>query len=173
MSRAKEARAFRLSGGRLANAPLHYTQCGLDDIYLLNGFEHGAYKGKPWVSVTDMDGLYRAIGLNLVHARKSLSPKEWRFLRKQLGMTQAELGAELDLSSQQVARYEKGESEVSGPAELVLRILFLLSAHEGRAHEAVLRGLLDRMRKLRAGNGVPTRSLYEATRAGWRVAEAA
>src|SRR5271154_5828721 len=73
-----------------------------------------------------MDGLWKAIGLALV-VRKTLAPKEVRFLRQHMDLTQAELGAKLRVSDQTVARWEKGETPLSGPADLMLRVLFLAS----------------------------------------------
>jgi DNA-binding transcriptional regulator YiaG len=174
---SKVVRTFRNSfTANAGKGPgFHYTQCGLDDIYLLNGYERGAYEGKPWFSVKDIDGLHRAIGLALVTNRKTLSPKEWRFLRKQLDMTQVDLANELGLSSQQVARYEKGESEIGGPADMVLRILFLMSVHKEAEGEQQLRRLLDRLRSLRKLDEAASfiRPFEKPAGRGWKMAKAA
>ena len=105
--------------------PLHYTACGLDNVYLLNGFKRETIDGEEYVTIEDMDGLWRAIGLHLVTTRKALVPKEIRFLRQHMKMTQAELGARLRVSDQTVARWEKDQCELDGPADMMLRVLFL------------------------------------------------
>jgi DNA-binding transcriptional regulator YiaG len=105
--------------------PLHYTACGLDNIYLLNGFKREPIDGEEYVTVEDLDGLWKAIGLHLVTTRKALAPKEIRFLRQHMDMTQAELGARLRVSDQTVARWEKDQCDLPGPADLMLRVLFL------------------------------------------------
>jgi DNA-binding transcriptional regulator YiaG len=107
--------------------PLHYTACGLDHVYLVDGFTREQIDGEDAVTIEDLDGLWKAIGLALVKGRKTLAPKEVRFLRHHMDLTQAELGEELRVSDQTVARWEKGETPVSGPADVALRLLFLLS----------------------------------------------
>jgi hypothetical protein len=72
--------------------PLHYTACGLDDVYLVNGFTREQIDGEEAVSIEDMDGLWKAIGLSLARDRKALTAKEVRFLRHHMDQTQAELG---------------------------------------------------------------------------------
>lgn len=118
---------FRISGQPVNDSPFHYTACGLEDVYLLNGFRVEKTPYGEGVAVDDIDELHRAIGLHLIAHRKALSPKEFRFLRKQLDMTQAELGRALGVSSQTVARYEKGETEIAGPADSMLRVLYVFS----------------------------------------------
>jgi DNA-binding transcriptional regulator YiaG len=105
--------------------PLHYTACGLDNVYLLNGFKRETINGEEYITIEDLEGLWKAIGLHLVTTRKALAPKEIRFLRQQMDLTQAELGARLRVSDQTVARWEKNECEMPGPADLMLRVLFL------------------------------------------------
>ena len=104
---------------------LHYTACGLDDVYLLNGFTHETVDGEEFITIQDLEGLWKTIGRHLVMQRKALAPKQARFLREHMNLTQAELGAKLRVSDQTVARWEKGENHISGPADLMLRVLFL------------------------------------------------
>jgi DNA-binding transcriptional regulator YiaG len=116
-----------LGGREPASEPLHYTACGLDDVYLVNGFTREQIDGEDAVTIEDMDGLWKAIGLALVSERKTLAPREVRFLRQHMDLTQAELGAKLRVSDQTVARWEKGETPLAGPADLMLRVRFLAS----------------------------------------------
>jgi DNA-binding transcriptional regulator YiaG len=105
--------------------PLHYTACGLDNVYLLNGFKRETINGEEYVTIEDLDCLWKAIGLHLVTTRKALAPKEIRFLRQHMEMTQSELGARLRVSDQTVARWEKDQCDLPGPADMMLRVLFL------------------------------------------------
>jgi DNA-binding transcriptional regulator YiaG len=106
--------------------PLHYTMSGLDDVYLFNGFEVETIDGEEYVTVQDLDGLWKAIGLHLVTTRKALAPKEIKFLRHHMNLTQAELAGKMQVTDQTVARWEKGvTAELSGPADMMLRVLFL------------------------------------------------
>ena len=117
---------FRHAGdGFVPGEPFHYRRCGLDNIYLLNGYEEELEDGESYVSVLDVDGLHQAIGLHLVMYRKSLAPKEIRFLRRTLNLTQAEMGRMIGQSDQQIARWEKGENHINGPADRLLRLVFI------------------------------------------------
>ena len=107
-----------------AGEPLHYTACGLDNVYLLNGFKVETIDGEDYVTIEDLDGLWKAIGLHLVTTRKVLAPKEIRFLRHHLNLTQAELASQMRVTDQTVARWEKGTCELPGPADMMLRALF-------------------------------------------------
>ena len=147
--------------------PLHYPECGLDDVYLVSGY--GVVKtpyGKGIV-VKNVDALLRAIGCRLATEKKALTGKELRFLRKQMSLTQSELGQIVGLNSQQVARWEKGEYEIPGPAERLVRLLFI--QHDGGNVD--LRQLL---RKLEERDAPATETLiFEKTAKGWHAKKAA
>jgi DNA-binding transcriptional regulator YiaG len=128
MTRQTPKLHFIRGGGAPNGEPLHYTACGLDDVYLMNGFTRETVDGEEFISIEDMDGLWKAIGLYLVATRKVLAPKEIKFLREHMDLTQAQLGAWLRVSDQTVARWEKGETTpIPGPADVALRVFFLAS----------------------------------------------
>jgi putative transcriptional regulator len=103
----------------------HYTECGLDNIYLLNGFSFVETPRGRAVHIQDMKGLHRAIGEMLVSEKKHLAGNEFRFLRHELNMTQANLAALLGVDVQALARWEKKKTEsVPGPAQRVIRLLY-------------------------------------------------
>lgn len=110
--------------GEKPKAPFHYTACGLDDVYLLSGYELEETPYGKGVSIKNADGLNKAIGAFLVVNKKLLSGKEIRFLRHQLDVTQSELARLFGTSTQQVARYEKEQSDLPGPADRLLRLLY-------------------------------------------------
>lgn len=118
--------SFHLSKeGPSAGKPHPYRGCGLDGIFLLNGYESHEHDGEQHVVIRDIEGLHVAIGRYLILHRRELAPKEIRFLRKTLDLSQAELAEVLGNNSQSVARWEKGESDIPGPAEKLLRAYFL------------------------------------------------
>jgi DNA-binding transcriptional regulator YiaG len=139
---------FYRPGEGMQNDPLHYTDCGLDNIYLSNGFETETIDGEEYLTVKDMDGLHRAIGLHIVLERKAPSGKELRFLRNELDMSQAELARVLGVTDQSVARWEKGQCEPNGPAVLALRMIYLLSLLPPKEREEVMGSLLKRLEAL-------------------------
>ena len=106
--------------------PFHYQTCGLDDVYLTNGYDVEDTPHGVGVTVRKVDEVLRAIGLFLVANKKQLSGNEIRFLRHQMDYTQSELARMLGVSSQQVARYEKDKngSNISGASDRILRLLY-------------------------------------------------
>ncbi len=76
------------------------------------------------VTIDHLPDLIMAIAFSLVAKPERLTGAEMRFLRKRMGATQSDLGAELWVSEQTVANYEKGKTD-AGPADRALRFLFL------------------------------------------------
>ena len=102
----------------------HYSNCGLDNVYLLNGFRRSNTPHGKVVHVEDIDGLHRAIGEYLVFEKLRLNGREFRFLRHELGLSQKMLGLMLGKNVQAIARWEKSQSKIDGAAERLLRILY-------------------------------------------------
>ena len=127
MGRFEMSETFYLTSEEVRKEPVLYRACGLDQIYLLNGYDLEDHDGEQHMSVQKMEELHQAIGRHLVTHRKGLVPKEIRFLRNTMDLTQAELAARLGNNAQSVARWEKGECEVPGASEKLLRVVFLAS----------------------------------------------
>ena len=108
-----------------------YTGCGLDGIYLLNGFELEDGKRGRVVKVRDLEGLHRAIGEDLVRQKRSLNGRELRFLRNELGLSQSTLADLLGESEQTVARREKAKRRPKRPTPQERLIRFLYEEHIG------------------------------------------
>ncbi len=58
--------------------------------------------------------------------RESLSKEQLRAIRKSLGYTQIEWGLSLGVDAQTVHRWEKGKSEIPGPAMLLAQLIYLV-----------------------------------------------
>jgi DNA-binding transcriptional regulator YiaG len=152
--------------------PLHYTACGLDNVYLLSGFKRETIDGEEYVTIEDMDGLWKAIGLHLVTTRKALAPKEIRFLRQHMEMTQAELGARLRVSDQTVARWEKDQCDLPGPADLMLRVLFLGSPVAQPEGNELLRKIIKLLDELQERDEAkPKADVFEHGAKRWKDSE--
>lgn len=85
----------------------HYTQCGLRNVYLQNGFDLKETPYGSGVSVHDVDGLHKAIAIALVDKHAPLTGDEFRFLRIELDLSQKALGEYLGKTDQSVANWEK------------------------------------------------------------------
>lgn len=159
-------RGWRHRGER-DKEPLHYTACGLDDIYLLSGYEVERTEHGEGTSVRNADQLHRAIGRHLASQKKALTPKELRFLRVSMDLSQSNLGKMLGLSSQQVARWEKGQCEISGPADVLIRGLFI----QFDGGKLDLQGLAKAIDEMEAP--VSEKSFFENTGDNWESRKAA
>ena len=103
---------------------LHYTLCGLDYVYLVNGFMYEDTEYGPTVAVDDVDGLHHAIAADIVNYRAHLAGQEIRFLRKELDISQSGLATMLGVDQQTVARWEKNQTNIPGPADRLLKVLY-------------------------------------------------
>ncbi|MBI2584660.1 MAG: helix-turn-helix domain-containing protein [Rhodospirillales bacterium] len=139
----------------------HYTECGLNKIWLLNGYTvHKTPYGKG-VSIDNADGLHRAIALLLVNHKPRLSGGEFRFIRKELDMSQKALGEILGKDAQSVARWEKS-GRVPKIVERFLRALY----RETALGNAEIRKIVKRLNETDQRDY--SRMLFEDTRSGWR-----
>ena len=93
--------------------------------------------------IKDVEGLHRGIGHWLVHEKKMLSGKEFRFLRHEINLTQQNLAALLGTDIQNVGRWERGEVKVPGPAQAVMRLLYRESVNENKAIKEPLARLAE------------------------------
>lgn len=103
---------------------IQYKGCGLDDVYLASGYDRYETPYGSGISIKNLESLHAQIGLHLIKYRKALSGKEIRFLRHQMDLTQSELARFFGCNVQQVARYEKDQNKLTGPADRLLRLLF-------------------------------------------------
>jgi len=131
-----------------ADLPYHYQECGLDNVYLMNGYTIEEVDGEEFVSINSVDELWKAIGLNLVTNKKLLSHKEIRFLRGQMDKTQAEVASFLRVDDQTVARWEKGKVTLSGTADVAFRMLFLMADVAQPQGAEILVSWMDTIKKL-------------------------
>jgi len=142
--------------------PLHFTACGLDNVLLGSGYDVVDTPEGRGVRIRNLDELHCAIGEFLAAHKRTLIGKELRYLRQHMNLTQAELGHLIGLSSQQVARWEKGQCEISGAAESLLRVLFM----EHLRKDISVRGLLLELDEC---DGIAEdKTLFVSTERGWQ-----
>lgn len=102
----------------------HYTESGLDNVFLLDGFEYRSMPSGRTLFIQNLEGLHRAIGRTLIGSQQPLTGKEFRFLRSELLMSQRTLGRLLGVTELTVARWEKDESPVPKPPDGIVRYLY-------------------------------------------------
>jgi len=97
----------------MANGEYHYTESGLDSVYLVNGYEIVETPEGRSVVIQNIDGLHQA-GRIFATEKKRLNGKEVRFLRTEMLLSQSSLARLLQLDEQTVARWEKGRTNIPG-----------------------------------------------------------
>lgn len=101
----------------------HYQSCGLDNVFLLNGYEVRELDGSRAVAIHDLEGLHRAIAEQLIEKPAPLSCKEFRFLRVEMDFSQKALGDFLGVTDQAVAKWEKGQTKsIPRSADTLVRV---------------------------------------------------
>jgi putative transcriptional regulator len=123
-----ERAEFFIRGRDLLAKPYQYLASGLDNIFLMNGVTEEMTDYGPMVHIENINGLYHAIGLHIIEKGEPMEGAEFRFLRKQMQLSQADLAKYLGVTDQTVANYEKGKSgkEGLGPADAAMRTFYLL-----------------------------------------------
>ena len=146
----------------------HYKTCGLDNIYLINGFSEIEYAGETAVSIHDLQGLHRVITHSLINKSENFCGMEFRFLRIELDLSQAALGEIFGVSDQAIAKWEKEQSGIPKSAELLIRAYADDKLLTGRGNVAEL---IEKLASLDQ-NGVDKLEFQE-TDQGWEPAIAA
>lgn len=102
----------------------HYTECGLDNVWLENGYtvRHTPY-GKG-VSIDDADGLHLVLVSEILEKKGRMTGKELRFLRTHLGLSQDNLGKCLGATDQSVSLWER-TGKVPAASDALVRLLVI------------------------------------------------
>ena len=161
----KGAKKFLVDGQGLASEPYHYRACGLDDVYLLNGFSIEETDYGRGVAIHNVEGLHRAIAWHLINERKPLTPRELRFLRKQAGLTQEKLASKLSLDVQTIARHEKGQTSIPAAVDAIVRQLCAIALLPPKQRAAALTAVLEELGEHRASEGGG--KFFRQTSRGW------
>jgi DNA-binding transcriptional regulator YiaG len=104
-------------------AGYHFAECGLDYVYLVNGYDID--QEEESITIYNEDKLHREIARTVLLYRKNLKGQEIRFFRSLLRLTQAQLANKLSVARETVVRWENDDNEHQIPemADGLLRII--------------------------------------------------
>lgn len=123
----------------------HYTLCGLDNVWLLNGYQIHNTKYGEGISIDNVEGLHRLIGEWLIDLPKPLNGAELRYLRTELGLPQRQLADFLGAKEQTLRLWEKHRKKaIPGPADRLLRALYAEFINE----DGTVRRMVERLAEL-------------------------
>ncbi|MEN9888670.1 MAG: hypothetical protein RL559_707 [Pseudomonadota bacterium] len=100
----------------------HYTDAGLRNVWLANGYKVQKTPYGEAVAIDDLQGLTDAICLALSKKPSKLTGAEFRYLRNGLMLSQPSLGQMLGVSGQAVAIWEK-TGKVPKMADAMIRLI--------------------------------------------------
>ncbi len=169
----KDAKLFEHHKHREGKAePYHYRECGLDNIWLLGGYSLEDTPDGELLFVEDQEALHRVIGLSIINRGDPITGRELWFLRQELKLTQERLARLLNADVQAVARWEKGRSRIPGPADRLIRYLYLDSVcQELNADKAPdIREFLEALAEL--DRITDAKRVFQPTPRGWEPAAA-
>ena len=137
----------------------HYTESGLDYVWLTGGFVREETGYGPAVMVENATKLDHAIAVSAIRYRRHLTGQEVRFLRGLMDMTQEALADLLGKDVQSIARWERSKTNIPPTEDRALRQIFL--EHVGKAQSftetarkvASIRGDLNRLTVSDSGGG--------------------
>ncbi len=147
---------FFIDGKDHADEPYVYRISGLDDVILLNGFVRQETDYGNSVSIDNIDNLHEAIALRILSTKKALSPREFRFLRREMNCTQNELADDIGVDGQTIARYEKGESRISGPVDRLVRFVYVFGLLPQEQQKEIIDQIKDVIQRDEAQEVTPT-----------------
>ena len=106
----------------------HYTDGGLRNVWLANGYEIKQTPYGEGVSFHNLDGLTKSICMALTNKASLLTGAEFRYIRSAgMLLSQPALGKLMGIDGQSVARWEK-TSKVPRWADKLVRLLYTAQA---------------------------------------------
>ncbi|MER8799330.1 helix-turn-helix transcriptional regulator [Mesorhizobium sp. M0998] len=101
----------------------HYTESGLLNVYIEGIAVEVDDDGDDIITIPAVNELHQVIALGIVSHAKGMSGDELRFLRSEMGLTQAELAALVHRDKQSIGRWERNEIDIDSSAEALVRRL--------------------------------------------------
>lgn len=140
----------------------HYTESGLQNVWLANGYKIRKCEDGDAVAIADVYGLNTVIGRHIA-TKSHLSGKEFRFLRKELDLSQNRFASWIGMSEDMVSKWER-LGRVPKAACRFIQAIYL----EKIDGNVKLTELIERLANLdRVEEG---RMVFEDTESGWREA---
>lgn len=101
----------------------HYTECGLDNVFIEGMKMVEDHAGEATVTVPAIGLLHQVIAEGIVRLPSKMSGKELRFLRTEMGLTQEKLADILKVTLLTISRWEREETSIKDTAEMLIRLM--------------------------------------------------
>ena len=143
---------------------LRYTGCGLRNVWLQNGYKEKQTPYGKAVAIEDVEGLHRVVAKMLTR-KPRLSGAEFRFLRKELDLSQAVLARMFGYDAQTIALWEKSRVRVPQLADRMLRLI----CREHAEGNVKIREIIDRENDMDRKTQESTKLVFVDTPRGWEA----
>lgn len=154
-----------------ANDLFHYTQCGLDDVYLEGGVRIEETPYGRGFSVEQANELHETIARSIINDPRPLRGQEARFLRVMLHLSQEAMAMALGVDRATVIRWERiRDKPLSTIHDMAVRTTYGARAAAGSFLLSVIKELQDADEK---AHGEAYRQVFETSNQGWREKKAA
>lgn len=142
----------------------HYTDGGLRNVWLANGY---VIKQTPYgeaIAFQDVEGLTVAICKALIRKKSKLTGVEFRYIRLAMLMSQASLGKALGRTEQAVAMWEKS-GKVPKFADTLIRVFYAAQVNGNEKIKNIIHAMNDAERTIHL--------ILKETPKGWQSEEKA
>lgn len=99
----------------------HYTESGLLNVIISGILVEVDDEGDDVITIPAVNELHHVIALGIVNHESGMTGDELRFLRTEMGLTQAELANLVHRDKQSIGRWERGEVDIDSSAETLVR----------------------------------------------------
>jgi len=143
---------------------LKYKESGLRNVWLQNGY---TVKNTPYgkaVAIQDVEGLNHLLA-KMIAQKPRLTGAEFRFLRKELDLSQAALARMFGCDAQTIALWEKNKVRLPRLADRMLRLIYREHA-EGNVK---IREIIEREHDMDKKDHGPGKIVLVETDKGWRA----
>jgi DNA-binding transcriptional regulator YiaG len=125
----------------------HFTDGGLRNVWLANGYEIKQTKYGQAVAFQDIDGLTKAICMALIRKKSKLTGVQFRYIRSAMLMSQTSLGKALGRTEQAVAIWEKS-GKVPKFADTLIRVIYAAQANGNEKVKNIIHAMNDTERTI-------------------------
>jgi putative transcriptional regulator len=144
----------------------HYTSCGLQNVWLVNGFVKEVTPFGEAVSIRNVKGLHALLGHQIITHKKRLAAGDIRFLRIEMDFSQKHLADVLGVGESTVRAWENSRTKIALPADRLLRALYMGSLND----EMKIAQLIADISELNRETHRQSLVLETADTTDWRIA---
>ena len=101
--------------------PYHYAESGLDNVYIYNLPVIIDANGENTIYIKKINILHKAIANGIISKQGLIDGKEIRFLRTEMGYTQAQFSELLGKEAQACGRWDREENSIDKTTDSLIR----------------------------------------------------